>query len=84
MKKYSKLETTGVWSSIDMANSKQVNISFASISLNIVDSENEPISQWAYGSVRLVQMNIDSAVFSPDEEETEHLTIFDKDAIKYL
>ncbi len=67
-----------------MANSKKVNISFASISVNIVDSNDEPISQWAYGSVRLVEMNIDSAVFSPDEEETEHLTIFDKDAIKYL
>ena len=84
MKKYSKLETTGVWSSIDMPNSKEVNISFASISVNIVDTNNEPISQWAYGSVRLVKMNINSAVFSPDLEETEHLTIFDEDAIKYL
>ena len=84
MKKYSKLETTGVWSSNDIPNSKEVNISFASISVNIVDSNNEPISQWAYGSVRLVKMNNESAVFSPDLEETEHLTIFDKDAAKYL
>ena len=84
MKKYSKLETTGVWSSNDFPNSKEVNISFASISVNIVDSNNEPISQWTYGSVRLVKMNNDSAVFSPDLEETEHLTIFDKDAAKYL
>ncbi len=84
MKKYSKLETTGVWSSIDKATSKRVNISFGSISLNIADTNNEPISQWAYGSVRLVKKNIDSVVFSPDEEETEYLKIFDKDVVKYL
>ena len=52
--------------------------------LGFPDSNNEPISQWAYGSVRLVKMNNDSAVFSPDLEETEHLTIFDKDAARYL
>ncbi len=84
MKKYSKLETTGVWSSIDMENSKRVTISFGSISVNIADINNEPISQWAYGSVRQVKENIDSVIFSPDEEETEHLTIFDKDVAKYL
>ena len=84
MKKYSKLEVIGEWSSIDSTNSKQVNISFGSISLNILDTDNDPISQWAYGSVILVEMNIDSAVFSPDEEQTEHLAIFDADAVKYL
>ena len=73
-----------MWSSIEMPDSKEVNISFASMSVNILDRNNEPITQWAYGSVRLVKMNNDSAVFSPDLEETEHLTIFDKDAAKYL
>ena len=84
MKKYSKLETIGEWSSIDLETTKQVNISFGSISLNIADATNEPISQWTYASVSLVEMNIESAVFSPDEEETERLKIFDKDAVKYL
>ncbi len=84
MQKYSKLEVTGEWSSLDFVKVKQVNVSFGSISLNIADRSNEPISQWAYGSVSLVEMNIGSAIFSPDEEESERLTIFDEDAIKYL
>lgn len=84
MKQYSKLEVSGEWSSTDEIEKRTVNISFGSISLNVCDTDNEPISQWAYGSVNLVERDMNWSLFSPDIEESEYIKIYDKDAIEYL
>ena len=80
---YSKLEVKGEWKS----NSDQpieVLVAFGSISLNILNTNGEPVRQWAYSSIFLKNKEASKSMFCPDLEETESLYIFDQDAVNHL
>ena len=83
MASYSKLEVKGEWKS----NSDQpleVLVAFGSISLNILNTNGEPVRQWAYSSIFLKNKEASKSMFCPDLEETESLYIFDQDAVNHL
>ena len=59
-------------------------ITFGSISLNILDTNGEPVGQWSYSSIFLKNRETTKSIFCPDMEETESLYIFDQDAVNQL
>ena len=80
---YSKLEVKGEWkSSSDQPT--EVLVAFGSISLNILNTNGEPVRQWAYSSIFLKNKEASKSMFCPDLEETESLYIFDQDAVNHL
>ena len=83
MVRYSKLEVGGEWNS-NSNDPTEVLIAFGSISLNILDTNGEPLRQWAYSSIFLKNKETTKSMFCPDMEETESLYIFDHDAVNQL
>ena len=59
-------------------------VAFGSISLNILNTNGEPVRQWAYSSIFLKNKEATKSMFCPDLEETESLYIFDQDAVNHL
>ena len=59
-------------------------VAFGSISLNILNTNGEPVRQWAYSSIFLKNKETSKSMFCPDLEETESLYIFDQDAVNHL
>ena len=80
---YSKLEVKGEWKS-NSDQSTEVLVAFGSISLNILNTDGEPLRQWAYSSIFLKSKEASKSMFCPDMEETESLYVFDKDAVNHL
>ena len=80
---YSKLEVKGEWKS-NSDQPTEVIVAFGSISLNILNTNGEPVRQWAYSSIFLKNKEASIAMFCPDLEETESLYIFDQDAVNHL
>ena len=80
---YSKLEVKGEWKS-DSDHPTEVLVAFGSISLNILNTNGEPVRQWAYSSIFLKNKEASKSMFCPDMEETESLYIFDQDAVTHL
>ncbi len=80
---YSKLEVKGEWKS-NSDQPTEVLVAFGSISLNILNTNGEPVRQWAYSSIFLKNKEASKSMFCPDLEETESLYIFDQDAVNYL
>ena len=83
MASYSKLEVKGEWKSNSDKPTK-VLVAFGSISLNILNTNGEPVRQWAYSSIFLKNKEASKYKFCPDLEETESLYIFDEDAVNHL
>ena len=83
MASYSKLEVKGEWKS-NSDQPTEVLVAFGSISLNILNTNGEPVRQWAYSSIFLKNKEASKSMFCPDLEETESLYIFDQDAVKHL
>ena len=80
---YSKLEVNGEWKS-NSDQPTEVLVAFGSISLNILNTNGEPVRQWAYSSIFLKNKEASKSMFCPDLEETESLYIFDQDAVNHL
>ena len=80
---YSKLEVKGEWKS-NSDKPTEVLVAFGSISLNILNTNGEPVRQWAYSSIFLKNKEASKSMFCPDLEETESLYIFDQDAVNQL
>ncbi len=80
---YSKLEVKGEWKS-NSDQPTEVLVAFGSISLNILNTNGEPVRQWAYSSIFLKNKESSKSMFCPDLEETESLYIFDQDAVNHL
>ncbi len=80
---YSKLEVKGEWKS-NYDQPTEVLVAFGSISLNILNTNGEPVRQWAYSSIFLKNKEASKSMFCPDLEETESLYIFDQDAVSHL
>ena len=80
---YSKLEVKGEWKS-NSDQPTEVLVAFGSISLNILNTNGEPVRQWAYSSIFLKNKEASKYMFCPDLEETESLYIFDQDAVNHL
>ena len=80
---YSKLEVKGEWKS-NSDQPTEVLVAFGSISLNILNTNGEPVRQWAYSSIFLKNKEASKSTFCPDLEETESLYIFDQDAVNHL
>ncbi len=80
---YSKLEVKGEWKS-NSDQPTEVLVAFGSISLNILNTQGEPLRQWAYSSIFLKNKEASRSMFCPDLEETESLYIFDQDAVNHL
>ena len=80
---YSKLEVKGEWKS-NSDQPTEVLVAFGSISLNILNTNGEPLGQWAYSSIFLKNKEASKSMFCPDLEETESLYIFDSDAVNHL
>ena len=83
MASYSKLEVKGEWKS-NSDRPTEVLVAFGSISLNILNTNGEPVRQWAYSSIFLKNKEASKPMFCPDLEETERLYIFDQDAVNHL
>ena len=83
MVRYSKLEVKGEWKS-NSDQPTEVLVAFGSISLNILNTNGEPVRQWAYSSIFLKNKEASKSMFCPDLEETESLYIFDQDAVNHL
>ena len=83
MASYSKLEVKGEWKS-NSDRPTEVLVAFGSISLNIINTNGEPVRQWAYSSIFLKNKEASKSMFCPDLEETESLYIFDQDAVNHL
>ena len=83
MASYSKLEVKGEWKS-NSDQPTEVLVAFGSISLNILNTNGEPVRQWAYSSIFLKNKEASKSMFCPDLEETESLYIFDQDAVNHL
>ena len=83
MASYSKLEVKGEWKS-NSDRPTEVLVAFGSISLNILNTNGEPVRQWAYSSIFLKNKEASKSMFCPDLEETESLYIFDQDAVNHL
>mgnify|MGYP003346636385 CR=1 FL=1 len=83
MASYSKLEVKGEWKS-NSDGPTEVLVAFGSISLNILNTNGEPVRQWAYSSIFLKNKEASKSMFCPDLEETESLYIFDQDAVNHL
>ena len=83
MASYSKLEVKGEWKS-NSDRPTEVLVAFGSISLNILNTNGEPVRQWAYSSIFLKNKEASKSMFCPDMEETESLYIFDQDAVNHL
>ncbi len=80
---YSKLEVKGEWKSIS-DQPTEVLVAFGSISINILNTNGEPLRQWAYSSIFFKNKEASRSIFCPDLEETESLYIFDQDAVNHL
>ena len=80
---YSKLEVKGEWKS-NSDQPTEVLVAFGSISLNILNTNGEPVRQWSYSSIFLKNKEASKSMFCPDLEETESLYIFDQDAVNHL
>ncbi len=80
---YSKLEVKGEWKS-NSDHPTEVLVAFGSISLTILNTNGEPVRQWAYSSIFLKNKKASKSMFCPDLEETESLYIFDQDAVNHL
>lgn len=78
---YDRLEATGIWRRSQSDEAREVLVTFgnATLTLSALDQEGDtPIAHWSLGAVRRRESSPNRAVFSPDAEASETLTVEDE------
>ena len=84
LKKYTRLETTGLWKASPNEEPVEVIVSIGSSSLVLSGLDENPLSHWSLLSIKCLSKSNSNSVFSPDSIVTETLEIEDKDMTEAL
>ena len=84
VKKYARLESSGLWKESQNASFIEVLITFGKTSLILSDYKDNPLTHWSLTAIKLASRNKDEATFSTGFEDGESLLIRDKHMIDAL
>ncbi len=84
LKKYARLESSGLWKESQKASFIEVLITFGKTSLILSDYKDNPLTHWSLTAIKLASRNQDEAIFSTGFEDGESLLIRDKHMIDAL
>ena len=84
LKKYARLESSGLWKESQNASYIEVLITFGKTSLILSDFKDNPLTHWSLTAIKLESRNQDEAIFSAGFEDGESLLIKDKHMIDSL
>ena len=77
LKKYSRLEASGVWLESPESEPIEVLVSLGKASLILYNYEDTPLTHWSLSSIKLVSQIDTEGIFSTTEEGLETLKIDD-------
>lgn len=77
LKKYERLESTGLWRAGADQQRREVTVSFGDTSLVIADSAERPMAHWSLPAIERINPGERPAIFAPDDESSETLEIED-------
>ena len=84
IKKYSRLESSGLWKESETSEFTDVLIAFGKTSIILSDYKDNPITHWSLAAIRLGSKDNGEAFYSPDFENGEHLRVNDPNMINAL
>ena len=84
IKKYARLEATGLWRDSENFDFIEVLISFGKTSIILSDYKDKPLTHWSLTAIKLVSRDQNEATFSTDSDDGECLLIKDADMIESL
>tara|TARA_A100001011_G_scaffold181799_2_gene190645 strand:+ start:402 stop:1289 length:888 start_codon:yes stop_codon:yes gene_type:complete len=84
IKKYSRLESSGLWKESEKSEFTDVLIAFGKTSIILSDYKDNPITHWSLAAIKLVSHNQNEAIFSTDLDTGERLSIKDAQMIESL
>ncbi|MEM9432785.1 MAG: hypothetical protein AAGA12_02595 [Pseudomonadota bacterium] len=84
LKKYQRLETTGLWREDPLAQRREVLISFGTASLVIASRTETALTHWSLPAIERVNPGVRPALFRPGADSPEELEIEDGDMIDAL
>lgn len=84
LKKYEKLESSGLWRESLATQRREVIVSFGDTSLVIRNNAEDPIAHWSLPAVQRLNPGQQPAVFSPNAEANETLEIDDSTMVEAI
>ena len=84
LKKYQRLECTGLWRSDLSAQRREVILSFGKATLVLTDSQNRVLSHWSLAAVEVQKGKMGEATLRPGAEAEETIEIKDKIMLEAL
>ena len=84
LKKYARLESSGLWKESKNSGFIEVLISFGKTSLILSDYKENPLTHWSLAAIKLGSRNQDEAIFCTGFDNEESLLIKDKHMIDSL
>ena len=84
LKKYARLESSGLWKESKSTQFIEVLITFGKTSLILSDYKDNPLTHWSLTAIKLASRNQDEAIFSTSFDDGESLLIKDKHMIEAL
>ena len=84
LKRYERLESLGLWKEPDVAQRREVFVSFGAASLVLSDVNGKPLSHWSLAAVRTHNPGKLPTIYSPDDSSGETLEIDDKQMIEAI
>ena len=84
LKKYTRLEASGLWKESKKAGFIEILISIGKTSVILSDYNDNPLTHWSLAAIKLVSQNPNEAMFSTDLDNGEILLIKDSHMIEAL
>ena len=84
VKKYTRLESSGLWKESEKSEFIEVLITFGKTSVILSDYKDNPLTHWSLPALRLISRDNNEAIFSTSFENEERLRISDINMIESL
>ena len=84
LKKYARLEASGLWTESSETKPVDVLITFGKTSIILSDYKDNPLTHWSLAAIKLVSRNDTEAIFSADFDNSERLRVDDVEMIEAL
>ncbi len=81
LSEYERLEAPGLWRETPEAQRREVVVSFGDATLVLTDMNDKPLAHWSLAAIQRLNPGETTALYSPDDEDTETLEIKDETMI---
>ena len=82
IKKYTRLEASGLWKESSKSQQVEVLITFGKTSIILSDYKDNPLTHWSLAAIKLISRNKIESIFSTDPENGETLKISDVNMVE--